>query len=413
MTVPAVPPNPADPTDANALLAQIADIGRDPVRGGYSRHVFDPAELELRAWFQAKAAALDLNLVTDGNTVMWAWWGEPAEGAIGVGSHLDSVPGGGAFDGPLGVASALAVVARWRATGYTPARPFAIVVFPEEEGSRFGLACLGSRLAAGAADPFAARQLKDRDGVTLADAAAAAGFDPAGFGVAGSPLSHLSAFVELHVEQGRGLEDLGQPVAIASAIIPHGRWRLEFEGESNHAGTTLMADRHDPVVAAAHAVLAVRQMAEAAPGARGTVGRLEVIPGGTNVIAGRCTLWLDVRAEAADQVQQVVGGIEQAAAAAAQAEGCAFRLTEESDTAAVQFDPALADRLAAVLPKAPRLSTGAGHDAGVLAAVLPTAMLFVRNPTGLSHGPSEHSRPADVEAGVAALDAVLRSLTAG
>ena len=143
----------SDSWDVVDLLAEIADVGRDAVRGGYSRHVFEPAELELRAWFTRRAEALGLSVEPDGNGNIWAHWGEPGPGTVGTGSHLDSVPGGGALDGPLGVASALSAVARLKARGFVPARPVAVVAFAEEEGSRFGIACLGSKLMTGAVDP--------------------------------------------------------------------------------------------------------------------------------------------------------------------------------------------------------------------------------------------------------------------
>src|ERR1700729_66920 len=167
----------SDSWDVVDLLAEIADVGRDPVRGGYSRHVFEPAELELRAWFTRRAEALGLPAEPDQNGNVWAHWGAPGPGTVGTGSHLDSVPGGGAYDGPLGVASALAAVARLKADGFVPARPVAVIAFAEEEGSRFGIACLGSKLMTGAVDPVAMAEREDAAGITFAQAAAAAGVD--------------------------------------------------------------------------------------------------------------------------------------------------------------------------------------------------------------------------------------------
>src|SRR5580698_505159 len=165
----------SDSWDVVDLLAEIADVGRDRVRGGYSRHVFEPAELELRAWFAGRAAALGLEVEPDRNGNIWAYWGERGPGTVGTGSHLDSVPGGGALDGPLGVASALAAVARLKERGFTPARPVAVVAFAEEEGSRFGIACLGSKLTAGSIAADSALRLTDSADLTFADAAASAG----------------------------------------------------------------------------------------------------------------------------------------------------------------------------------------------------------------------------------------------
>jgi N-carbamoyl-L-amino-acid hydrolase len=392
------------------LLADIADVGRDPRRGGYSRHGFDRAELELREWFTAEAGRRGLDVRTDRNGNLWAWWGAPGQDAVVTGSHLDSVPGGGAFDGPLGVTTALEAVDALRAKGFTPARPFAVAVFAEEEGGRFGVPCLGSRLLAGTIDADAARRLTDPDGVTLADAAGAAGLDPDRLGRDDEALATIGRFVELHVEQGRGLVEVDAPVGVASSILAHGRWRFTFTGEGNHAGATLLADRRDPMLPASSLVLAARRAASAVDGARATVGRLVPNPGGTNVIASTVDVWLDARAADTPRARAVVEEITSAAHAAAAEEGCTVAVTEESYGDTVHFDPALRDSLAGVLGGVPALPTGAGHDAGILAARVPTAMLFVRNPTGVSHAPEEHAEPADCAAGVVALATVLEHL---
>jgi N-carbamoyl-L-amino-acid hydrolase len=415
----------SDSWDVVDLLAEIADVGRDPVRGGYSRHVFEPAELELRAWFTRRAEALGLSVELDGNGNLWAYWGERGPGAVGTGSHLDSVPGGGALDGPLGVASALCAVARLKARGFVPARPVAVVAFAEEEGSRFGIACLGSKLMTGAVDPALIAHRADAAGVTFARAAATAGVDPAGIGRDDARLAALGCFVELHVEQGRALAGLGAPVAVASAILAHGRWRLTFTGEGNHAGATPMAGRRDPVVAASAAVLAASDIAAARDdpaggvNARATVGRLVPVPGGTNVIASKVDAWLDVRGDTDAAARSLVTEIRAAVERAAAAHGCRVEITQESYLAEVVFDAGLRDRVRTVLEGAPALggpggvpvlATGAGHDAGVLATELPTAMLFVRNPTGVSHAPAETASDDDCRAGADALATVLGAL---
>lgn len=411
--------------DVSALLAQIEDVGRDPARGGYSRHLFDSSERSLRQWFVTRSRDLGLHVEQDQNSNIWAYWGPRGRGTIATGSHLDSVPGGGAFDGPLGAASALSAVAAMQADGLAPRRPLAVVAFAEEEGSRFGVACLGSRLSAGAIEPGRARALADSGGVTFAQAAADFGLDPDGIGRDDARLADLAAFVELHVEQGRGLADIGAPVALASGILAHGRWRLEFTGEGNHAGTTVMAGRRDPMAAAAAAVLAAREIAMArdnpAAGthARATVGRLVPVPGGSNVIASRVHAWLDVRAGTDEAVRALLAEITGTVRARAAAHGCDAEITEESYAGAVTFDARLRDRLSAALAGSvpsgplgavPVLATGAGHDAGVLAAVVPTAMLFVRNPTGVSHSPRETATAADCAEGARALRDVLENL---
>ncbi|MFC5729719.1 allantoate amidohydrolase [Nocardioides vastitatis] len=388
------------------LLAEIADLGRDPVRGGYSRPVHGPAETELREWFVSHAERRRLEVHTDRNGIVWAW--APAhdgsrDRAVVTGSHLDSVPGGGAYDGPLGVASALVAFDQLAARGVGANRARAIAVFPEEEGSRFGVACLGSRLLTGAIAPDRALALKDADGLTFAEVARDAGLAPEGFGPDPDLLGSLDTFLELHVEQGRGLVDLGQPVAVASSILGHGRWRVSLTGEGNHAGTTLMGDRRDPMVAAARLVVRLRDLARAVPDARATVGRLIPVPGGTNVIASHVDLWVDVRHPDDGVTAGLVREVREAAGLLAAEEGCAATMTEESLSSTVDFDAGLRDELLSVLPNAPVLGTGAGHDAGVLGSQVRTGMLFVRNPTGVSHSPEEAVEDGDAEAGAAAL----------
>jgi N-carbamoyl-L-amino-acid hydrolase len=393
------------------LRGEIADVGRDRVRGGYSRHAFDAAEAELRRWFIERAGRLGLDVETDGNGNLWAWWGTPGPDAVVTGSHLDSVPGGGAFDGPLGVVSALDAVETLQAKGFVPAKPFAIVVFVEEEGGRFGVPCLGSRLLAGTIDADKARALRDQDGVTLAEAAARVGLAPERFGADPGTLARIGRFVELHVEQGRRLIDLGSPIAVGRTVIEHGRWRFSFSGQGNHAGATLISDRHDPMLPAAAVITAARRLAATMGDARATVGRLVSTPGGTNVIASTVDLWLDARVPGDDRTRPLVDEITAAAKEAALAEGCVVTVTEESYSNTVTFDASLRDDIKDRLGGVPELATGAGHDAGVLAAFVPSGMLYVRNPTGISHAPEEFAEAEDVDHGARALADVLEYLS--
>lgn len=395
------------------LMRDISSVGTDPHRGGYSRPVFSAAESELRSWFIEQAGRRGLDITTDNNGIIWAWW-DTATGtrkdAVVTGSHLDSVPGGGEYDGPLGVASALAAVDILKARGIRPRRPLAIAVFPEEEGSRFGVACLGSRLLTGALDPDKARNLRDADGNTYADVAAANGQDPRFIGADLETLQQLGMFVELHVEQGRGLIDLDQPVAIGSSILGHGRWKLSVNGQGNHAGTTLMKDRRDPMIAAAKIMIGIRDTARNYRDARATVGRLQPVPGGTNVIASRVDMWIDVRHPRDEVTAALVESIHLNAQVIAAEENCTVTFGVESLSPTVHFDTGLRGRLQNLLPDAPVLDTGAGHDAGVLAGHLPTAMLFVRNPSGISHSPEELVEDQDAEAGALALADALAGL---
>ena len=391
------------------MWRQLSRVGRAP-SGGYRRFAWTGTDRELARWFAARAEERGLRHEVDRNGNQWAWLGDPARGgAVATGSHLDSVPDGGAFDGPLGVVSAFAALDELRARGVAGRRPLGVVRFADEEGARFGVACVGSRLSCGRLDPDAARALRDADGVTLAEAVARAGHDPAGLGADPERLAGLAAFVELHIEQGRALADLGHPVALGSWIRPHGRWRFDFHGVPDHAGTTRIEDRRDPMLTYAHTVLSARKRARLA-GALATFGRIEAEPGAVNAVPGLVRGWLDARADEETALDTLVAGIERAARERGERDGVRVAVTRESHTPKVVFSASLRDTLAGLLGELPQLPTGAGHDAGVLAGTVPTAMLYVRNPTGVSHAPAEHAEPADCLAGVAALATALEGL---
>ena len=416
----------AEATGFAELWSSLADLGRDRTTGGYRRFAWTSADLACRDWFASQAADRGLTVEVDRNGNQWAWWlpdsGESTTevgaerrcgNALAIGSHLDSVPDGGAFDGPLGVISSLAAVDLLRARGWRPERPIVIANFTDEEGARFGIACAGSRLLTGQLDAEKARSLRDGGGVRLADAMAAAGQDPDALGRDDERLANISEFVELHIEQGRWLIDQDAPVGVASSIWPHGRWRFDFTGEANHAGTTALDDRRDPMLTYANTVLSARKKARLG-GTLATFGKVSVEPNGTNAIPSRVRAWLDSRAPDEAALDAVVEQVVAAARERAERDGTAVEVVNESRTAIVEFDHGLRDKirktLTGVFGPVPQLPTGAGHDAGILAAELPTAMLFVRNPSGLSHTPAEHAETADCLTGVAALAEVVAQL---
>jgi beta-ureidopropionase / N-carbamoyl-L-amino-acid hydrolase len=415
--------------DFERMWSDLAPVGRSASSGGYFRQPFTQPERELADWFREQAAARDLELEADDTGNLVAWWrpvddeavdrdvsapvvddqGQEGHGlsrrhGVLTGSHLDSVLDGGAYDGPLGVVAALAAVDELRARGVVPVRPIGVSVFVEEEGSRFGLACLGSRLAAGAMSWDAARVLQDRDGVALEEVV-----EGGGTGL----LTDVGTFVELHVEQGRDLVDRGAAIGVASGIWPHGRYRFDFGGEANHAGSTRMEDRVDPMLTYAMTALAANKQARLARSARATFGRVEVTPNGTNAVPSRVLAWLDARCSSESSLADLVGTIERQASERAGRDGTTVSMTPESVSGAVTFDASLADRIAVDHEDGdwPVLPTAAGHDAGILSAAgIPTAMLFVRNPTGVSHSPAETASMPDCLAGVHALAETLERL---
>ncbi|MFT4030402.1 MAG: allantoate amidohydrolase [Protaetiibacter sp.] len=396
------------------LLSELRGVGADRASGGVDRRSWSAAELECRSWFMERAGRAGLETETDRNGNLWAWWGHELPGtAVVTGSHLDSVPAGGEWDGPLGVVSGFAAVERLRAEGYRPRRPVAVVAFTEEEGSRFGLACLGSRLMTGAVDADRACTLRDADGITLPEAMTRAGADARGLGADPDRLARIGAFVEVHIEQGHlplehrdgyGLAEAGSPLGVLSRIWPHGRWRIDLTGRQDHAGTTRMGARSDPVVAMAQTILEVRRAA-LEHDVLATVGRVAVHPGAVNAIAGSASVWIDARGGAEDAVRAFCADVTARVGRDAVA---------ESWTDVTVFDEMLGEVVARAAERAsgvplPRLPSGAGHDAGVLAlAGIPTAMIAVRNPTGVSHAPDEQAEEEDARTGVASLAEVLR-----
>jgi N-carbamoyl-L-amino-acid hydrolase len=382
---------------------ELAPVGRAE-SGGYRRFAWTSEDAALREWFSGAAQSLGLDVVGDRAGNLWAWWGDPddhgpAVGGRGVvvGSHLDSVPDGGAFDGPLGVVSGLLAVRALQQKGFRPERPVSVACFGDEEGARFGIACAGSRLLTGALSPDRARALRDADGTTMAEAMTAAGFDSEGLDRDDEALARIGTFVELHVEQGKHLVHTGSAVAVGSGIWPHGRWRIDLAGRADHAGTTRLKDRDDPMLDLARLIAGARAAAERNE-AVATVGKVAVVPNGVNAIPSHVTAWLDCRAAEEATVRAVLADLRD------------FDPAEESWTDRTAFHPALQNELASLL-SAPVLATGAGHDAGVLAqAGIPTSMLFVRNPTGVSHSPEEFAERDDCLAGVEALARVVEHL---
>lgn len=388
-----------------ALLDQLANIGASR-SGGYDRLAWTPADSECRNWFISQAESRGLDVEVDRNGNLWAWLQPTLPGtALVIGSHLDSVPRGGAYDGPLGIASAFAALDEL--SDFVPSRPVAIVAFVDEEGGRFGIACAGSRLMTGSMHRDSFLALTDLEGVSTAEAMRVAGQSPDHVGADTERVARIGEFIELHVEQGHlpttaGVDGLtpDAPLGLATQIWPHGRWRVDLHGQQNHAGATKMADRHDPMLDLARVILGVNEMA-IAHGILGTVGKVTVSPGAVNAIPGAISAWIDARGDDEATVKRAMAEFGHDAVL-------------ESWTPITPFDAAFADDVNAALGGSlPLLPSGAGHDAGVLAlAGVPTAMILVRNPSGISHAPEEYAEDADCELGVVALAAAIRSRAA-
>lgn len=432
------------------LFQQIDGIGNH-ANEGYRRFAWSNEEAWLRIWFAATMQRRQFTVEVDAAGNQWAWLGTPSAQNPGVtfGSHLDSVPGGGPFDGPLGTLSAIVAYDILHDAGWTPPCPIGIANFHDEEGARFAIACFGSRVLTGVLTGADALERTDADNVSVDEAlkkfdsmidqvidtmrkvathdrakTPAAAHALAGFSidellsaadVSRAPrgqqsdtdyLQRTAAHIELHIEQGCTQRDLGVPVAVADRIWPHGRWRIEFNGVPNHAGTTPINERHDPMLSYAAFVLQARKETLQHDDLRMTVGRVEVEPNGVNVIPSRVVCWLDCRAADETTAQTAVNRLTQWLGSEDR-EGVTATVTRESWTPATVFSPELRDRLANVLghdgTPAAIIGTAAGHDAGILAETGHAAgMVFVRNRTGASHTPDEFATLSDAAIGVIA-----------
>ena len=395
--------------------AALAGISEEPDR--LTRRSATPAMARanelVAGWMRGAGMAPRIDAA--GNLVARYPGADPHAGALLLGSHLDTVRDAGAYDGPLGVLVAVACVERLHRAERR--LPFAIdvVAFADEEGTRFGVGCLGSRALAGTFGPELLT-LVDENGVTLGDALRDFGGDPGAVGAAYDG-ERLLGYCEVHIEQGPVLEERGLPLGVVSAISGATRAEVVFAGSAGHAGTVPMHARRDALAAAAQWVLAVEAAGVGTVGLVATVGVLDVRPGAANVVPGSARATLDVRHPDDARRRRAVDELRERASEIARARGLAARWLLLDETPTVAMDRRLSDALAeaarACSLEPLRLPSGAGHDAIALADRLPVAMLFVRCAGGVSHSPEESVDAADVEAAVMVLDRFLLDLVGG
>lgn len=368
--------------------------------GRTTRRFLTPPMHDVHAHLRARMEALGMSVHVDAvGNLRGLWRTESAAGKrLVLGSHVDTVPGAGAFDGVLGVTLAL----EWVGIAKELALPLAIevIAFSEEEGVRYGVPFLGSRAIAGSFDP-AMLSLEDAQGVRMDEAIRTFGLDPAKIGEAALD-GDVLGFVEIHIEQGPVLEVEDLHVAVVEGIIGQTRLGLRFTGQANHAGTTPMHLRRDALAAAAEWIMAVEDAAHGTKGLVATVGKISADPNADNVIPGTVSVSLDVR-HLDDQTRDwAVKELVREATTIASRRGIEFEWVKKLDERSVEMDPYWLLRFklaveAAGFP-AKTMSSGAGHDAMVMAAKVPAAMLFLRSPGGISHHPDETVRGEDVEA---------------
>ena len=390
-------------------LSQLAEIGREG-RAGAHRPGLSAAEQEacelVATWLGQEG--LEISWDACGNLYGRLAGSDPTAGEVWAGSHLDTVPNGGRFDGALGVLAALEAVAQLRDA--PRAATLCVAVFRDEEGWRFGEGCFGSRCLTGTVTE-ADLQAIDADGVSIGEALAVLGYpEPVGGG------ELPAAFVEVHIEQGPVLERRGLAHAVVTSIAGMSGFTATITGSPGHAGTTPMEGRRDALLAAAELALALRELAAGIDGAVVTVGVLTIADAAANVIPGRVTISIDARCPTAAGLEQLIDGLGEACSQVAAASGCAIALEEVWRSRPVPMSARVGDAIRQAAASAglelADLASGGGHDAGILAeAGVDCGMLFVRSRNGgVSHRPEELTDEADVATAIQLLAGTLATL---
>lgn len=389
-------------------LMELGEIGKRD-SGGVTRFSFTPEEQQARVQVikYMLEAGLEVREDAAGNVIGRLEGTHPAAPAVLTGSHIDTVPDGGKFDGALGVIAAVEALQVMRERGKENVHPIEVIAFTDEEGSRFGFGMIGSRAMAGTLRP---EDLEHRDerGVTIAEAMRAAGIDPERIGEAAKHPGEVKAYIELHIEQGKVLENSNSPVGLVTGIAGPLWQQFTLTGQAGHAGATPMNMRKDPMQAAAELLGQIYGEAERYPNAVATVGKIRALPGGVNVIPGQVEFSLDLRdidevdrdsLEAAirDQAYRICGN-----------RGIGLQIELLQRVAPAPSSPEVRQAVseagrAAGLPSLPTLVSGAGHDGMQFSSRWPLGMIFVRSRDGISHSPDEWSSPEDCAAGAEVL----------
>ena len=392
------------------MLCQLADATR--IDGEIWRAAYTPedrtAKKIMREWIEE--LGLEYREDAIGNVYGRLPGTEP--GTVLTGSHLDTVKNGGKYDGALGVVTGLAALGYLKQSGFVPKHSLEVAGLMEEEGSRFTSYCLGSR---GICGTLTEEDLEcvSRDGVTLREALLSAGYQPEA--LKSAERDDIRAIVELHIEQGPVLESEQKQIGIVDGIVGIMDYELTIQGSQNHAGTTSMPLRHDPVVAAAEFITeSTRQMMEQAPSATLTYGMLQVFPGMQNVIADHVNLLIDMR-DGSDEALLQDEVILKRALESIESNGFKTRLTRNHWLKAVKMDPNVVQVIERHCEEKhlayKHMNSGAGHDSMIFGRYFPTAMIFVPSIGGISHNPAEATAVSDIQTGFELLCDVLKELS--
>ncbi|OQP15452.1 Zn-dependent hydrolase [Geobacillus zalihae] len=388
-------------------LMELGEVGKKP-SGGVTRLSFTAEERRAKDLVASYMREAGLFVYEDaaGNLIGRKEGANPDAPVVLVGSHLDSVYNGGCFDGPLGVLAGVEVVQAMNEHGVVTHHPIEVVAFTDEEGARFRFGMIGSRAMAGTLPPEAL-ECRDAEGISLAEAMKQAGLDPDRLPQAARKPGTVKAYVELHIEQGRVLEEAGLPVGIVTGIAGLIWVKFTIEGKAEHAGATPMSLRRDPMAAAAQIITVIEEEARRTGTTVGTVGQLHVYPGGINVIPERVEFVLDLRdlkAEVRDQVWNAIAARAETIAKERNVRLTTERLQEMAPVLCSDEVKRAAEAACQKLGYPPFwLPSGAAHDGVQLAPICPIGMIFVRSQDGVSHSPAEWSTKEDCAAGAEVL----------
>jgi len=399
-------------------LQHLFDLGREDGSPGAMRLAFSAADRRGRDYVLGlmREAGLSPRIDEVGNLIgARRGASEQPVGSLIIGSHLDTVPNGGMYDGALGVIGGIEVLTAMAESGYVTHHPVEVISFSNEEKARFATAFGGSSAMVRGITPSDLEGVRGADGALLSEAMISSGLDPATVGDARRKSGFCRAYLELHVEQGCRMARSGVEIGVVTAIVGITRARLVFTGRANHAGTTAMEDRRDALWAAAALVKDVRESALASDGQMvGTVGYLQIKPGAANVVAGEASLIIELRSPEETRMKAALDDLlSRARAYAAQWD---LELVEHVNRVgrAVPMDQSVQDAIsqaaAELSLKHERMASWAGHDASVFASIAPTGMIFVPSEGGISHAPDESTKPEDTLAGVRVLASAVLSV---
>ncbi|EAX46730.1 amidase, hydantoinase/carbamoylase family [Thermosinus carboxydivorans Nor1] len=399
----------------NETIERIAQWGKG--EQGVTRLAYTTVDLQAREYIMGlmREAGLTVRVDQIGNIIGRMDGTDPNAPAVVTGSHLDTVPEGGKYDGVVGVVGGLAAIKELKARG-SLTHPVELIIFAAEESSRFGFATMGSKAMAGSANLLAWGKARDQEGNSFPDVLKRCGLDFQALTNASRSPGEIKAFVELHIEQGPILEKEGVQIGVVGAIAAPTRLKITIEGMAAHSGTTPMDQRQDALVSAAMVILAVQEVAseQSHKGTVGTVGAIKVYPNVMNVIPGRVEMWVDIRGVDHESIIETLQDIKDAVSTIAEAQETPVAIEVLSSDKPVQLHSDVIEVIETACRKLGvsyrHINSGAGHDAMNMAQIAPSGMIFIPCANGISHNPDEYASPKDIEAGICVLTEVLYEL---